>query len=62
MTRQTAEPLEHITVNPASRQAREMTRAVERGELLLSPSYQRDDVWTEDQRVAARSRASGAGA
>lgn len=51
MTRQTAAPLENISLNPSHRQARGLAEDVRRGTLLLDPPYQRDDVWTLDQRV-----------
>lgn len=52
MTRQTATPLEHTSLNPSARQAREVVRTVADRRTLLDPPYQRGDVWTEDQRVA----------
>jgi hypothetical protein len=52
MTRQTAAPLEHASLNPSARQAREIARTVTEGHLLLSPPYQRGSVWTTDQRIA----------
>jgi hypothetical protein len=52
MTRQTAAPLEHHSLNPSARQAREVVRTVLDGQTLLDPPYQRGSVWTEDQRVA----------
>lgn len=52
MTRQTAAPLTHISLNPSARQAREVVRTVTDGHTLLDPPYQRGSVWTEDQRVA----------
>lgn len=53
MTRQTAAPLEHLSLNTADRQAREIVRTL--GEVLgidLTPPYQRGQVWTEDQQIA----------
>lgn len=52
MTRQTADPLNHLSLNPSARQAREVMRTVTDGHTLLNPSYQRGNVWTEDQRIA----------
>lgn len=52
MTRQTAAPLDHISLNPSYRQARGLADDVRRGALLLDPPYQRGNVWTLDQRIA----------
>lgn len=52
MTRQTAAPLEHLNLNAADRQAREIARLFTEFGLDLNPPYQRGRVWTEDQRVA----------
>ncbi|MFE0779173.1 DUF262 domain-containing protein [Streptomyces sp. NPDC058861] len=52
MTRQTAEPLEHTSLNPSYQSAKNLAKRVAEGELLLEPSYQRGAVWTEDQRIA----------
>lgn len=55
MTRQTPKPLADVSLNVASRQAREIVRMVQDqtgGVVLLDPPYQRGSVWTEDQRVA----------
>ncbi|MFD4576743.1 DUF262 domain-containing protein [Streptomyces sp. NPDC058417] len=52
MTRQTAEPLEHTSLNPSYQSAKNLAKRVAEGELLLKPSYQRGAVWTEDQRIA----------
>lgn len=52
MTRQTATPLEHTSLNPSARQAREVARTVSDGHTLLDPPYQRGNVWTMDQRIA----------
>lgn len=51
MTRQTTTPLEHIILNPSFRPAREISRLVESGDLLLSPPYQRGLVWEYSQKV-----------
>ncbi|GAA4824181.1 DUF262 domain-containing protein [Streptomyces ziwulingensis] len=53
MTRQTAAPLQHLSLNTADRQAREVVRSfTESFGLDLTPPYQRGKVWTEDQQVA----------
>jgi hypothetical protein len=53
MTRQTAEPLEHLSLNSADRQAREIARSFsESFGLDLNPPYQRGRVWNEDQKIA----------
>ncbi|NUP02078.1 MAG: DUF262 domain-containing protein [Nonomuraea sp.] len=53
MTRQTAAPLEHISLNAADRQAREIVRSFsESFGLDLNPPYQRGRIWTEDQQIA----------
>ncbi|MER7487995.1 DUF262 domain-containing protein [Streptomyces sp. NPDC126497] len=52
MTRQTAAPLEHISLNPTYRVAQGLVDDVRRGVLLLDPPYQRGSVWTLDQRIA----------
>jgi hypothetical protein len=53
MTRQTTAPLEHLSLNTADRQAREIVRSfTESFGLDLTPPYQRGKVWTEDQQIA----------
>lgn len=53
MTRQTSAPLEHLSLNAADRQAREIVRSFsESFGLDLNPPYQRGQVWTEDQKIA----------
>lgn len=53
MTRQTSAPLEHLSLNAADRQAREIVRSFsESFGLDLNPPYQRGRVWTEDQKIA----------
>lgn len=52
MTRQTAQPLEHLSLNAADRQAREIARSFTDFGLDLNPPYQRVRVWTEDQKIA----------
>lgn len=52
MTRQTPAPLEHISLNPAYREAYGFVQHINDGALLLDPPYQRGSVWTTDQRVA----------
>lgn len=53
MTRQTAAPLEHLSLNAADRQAREIVRSfTESFGLDLTPPYQRGQVWTDDQKIA----------
>ncbi len=52
MTRQTDEALRRLDVQASNRTAREIARMVGDGWLDLNPSYQRGEVWTEDQQVA----------
>lgn len=52
MTRQTAAPLDHVTLSPTFREAYGFVQHVNEGVLLLDPPYQRGSVWTLDQRVA----------
>lgn len=52
MTYQTGAPLEHVTLSPTFRNAREVARLVDSGDLLLDPPYQRGRVWALDQKVA----------
>lgn len=53
MTRQTSVPLENISLNTADRQVRELVRSFMNDfGLDLRPPYQRDEVWTEDQKIA----------
>lgn len=53
MSRQTAQPLEHLSLNAADRQIRELARSFrESFGLDLNPPYQRGRVWTEDQKVS----------
>lgn len=52
MTRQTAAPLEHTSLNPAYREAWGQVENIKDGSLLLDPPYQRGSVWTLDQRIA----------
>lgn len=52
MTRQTAEPLNHLSLNPSYREAKGLVDLINDGTIELNPSYQRGSVWTEDQRIA----------
>lgn len=52
MTRQTDAPLEHLSLSPAYREAQGLVDHINDGALLLNPPYQRDSVWTTDQRIA----------
>lgn len=52
MTRQTTEPIDHISLNPTHFTLVELARRINEGMLTLDPPYQRGSVWTEDQRVA----------
>jgi hypothetical protein len=52
MSRQTAHPLEHRSLNATNREAVGIARLVQEGDLLLDTPYQRGDVWTLDQRIA----------
>lgn len=52
MTRQTATPLQHLSLNAADRQAREIVRSFSDFGFDLNPPYQRGQVWTEDQQIA----------
>lgn len=50
-TLQTAAPLKHDTLNPASTPARVLVREINDGEIELSPPYQRGDSWSGVQRI-----------
>lgn len=52
MTRQTAAPFDHISLNPTYRAADGLVRLIQEGSMLLDPPYQRGSVWTLDQRIA----------
>lgn len=52
MTRQTAAPFDHISLNPSFQAARWLAKRVVDGEIDANPPYQRGSVWTEDQRIA----------
>lgn len=52
MTRQTAQPLQHLSLGATNRFADFFVRSVERGDMDINTPYQRGDVWTTDQRVA----------
>ncbi|MGW7090061.1 DUF262 domain-containing protein [Streptomyces sp. NPDC054871] len=52
MSRQTSQPLDHISLNPTYRSAIGLVQLIDDGSLLLDPPYQRGDVWREDQRIA----------
>lgn len=49
-TLQTDAPLVHSNMQGTYRQARELTRQVREGEVILDAPYQRGSVWTTDQR------------
>lgn len=51
MTRQTDRPLYHRTLNAVYREAYGWVKEINQGGMLLDPPYQRDDVWTLDQRT-----------
>ncbi|MFE6474586.1 DUF262 domain-containing protein [Streptomyces rochei] len=53
MTRQTAQPLEHLSLSASDRQISELANSFRHSfGLALTPPYQRGRVWTEDQKVA----------
>lgn len=52
MTRQTTEPLYHMSLGATNRFAEFFVRTVERGDMTLDAPYQRGLVWTDDQRIA----------
>jgi hypothetical protein len=53
MTRQTSEPLEHLSIQPTGRRTQELSRTYrEDYRILLDTPYQRGSVWTEDQRIS----------
>jgi hypothetical protein len=52
VTRQTSTPLEHLSLNAADRQAREIARSFTEFGRDLNPPYQRGQAWTEDQQIA----------
>lgn len=51
MTRQTPAPLDRLGLSATNRRASELARMVTDGLLNLNPPYQRDDVWSDDQRI-----------
>jgi hypothetical protein len=50
MTLQTNAPLEHRSLAATNRFADFFVRCVTRGDMILDPSYQRGEVWTDNQR------------
>jgi hypothetical protein len=52
MTRQTAAPLFHMSLNATNRFADFFVRSVDCGDMLLDTPYQRGDVWSSEQRMA----------
>ncbi|MEU9167797.1 hypothetical protein AB0D34_08380 [Streptomyces sp. NPDC048420] len=46
MTRQTAAPFDHVSLNPSYQSARWLARRVVEGEIDANPPYQRGSVWT----------------
>lgn len=52
MTRQTAAPFEHVSLNPSFQSAAWLARRVVEGEIDANPAYQRGSVWSRDQRIA----------
>ncbi|MEU7317471.1 DUF262 domain-containing protein [Streptomyces sp. NPDC007083] len=52
MTRQTSAPLQHLNLNTADRQIREIARSYTEFGLDLDPPYQRGRVWSSDQQIA----------
>lgn len=52
MTRQTAAPLDSLSLGTTNRQARELARLAHGGEMDVAPPYQRAPVWSLDQRIA----------
>ncbi|WP_433855147.1 DUF262 domain-containing protein [Streptomyces kronopolitis] len=53
MTRQTAQPLEHLSLNASDRQIKELARSFRQTfGLNLNPPYQRGQVWAHDQKIA----------
>ena len=51
MTRQTAQPIEHLSLNPSFVPVLQLVNEVGRGELTLDPPYQRGDQWSAAQRL-----------
>jgi hypothetical protein len=52
VTRQTAAPLGHVSLNVTNRIAGDLVGQWEAGYIDLNPPYQRGSVWTLDQRIA----------
>jgi hypothetical protein len=52
MTRQTAAPIDHLSLAPTYREVYGFVQHINEGALLLDPPYQRGSVWTLDQRIA----------
>ncbi|WP_432156813.1 DUF262 domain-containing protein [Streptomyces sp. bgisy153] len=50
-TRQTKEPIEHISFEITHQRASQVARNAKHGDLDLRPPYQRASVWTLDQRI-----------
>lgn len=50
-TRQTSEPLEQLAITIERRRARGIYQMIDEGDVDLAPPYQRDSVWTTDQRI-----------
>jgi hypothetical protein len=52
MTRQTTKPLDTLRLSPTNEPLLQLVDQWRRGSLDPNPPYQRDDVWTLDQRIA----------
>jgi hypothetical protein len=50
-TRQTAEPLTHWGLHAGNRNVHDLVGFIRGGHIDLNPPYQRDPVWTDDQRI-----------
>ncbi|MGW5817246.1 DUF262 domain-containing protein [Streptomyces noursei] len=52
MTRQTNEPLVHHSLHPTRMGVREWVERIGKGEVELSPPYQRGEMWSVSQKIA----------
>lgn len=51
MSRQLDAPINHLSLSPTNRMADGIYHQIKNGRVLLDPPYQRDSVWTNDQRL-----------
>lgn len=51
MTHQTPTPIKHATLSPTSRSLWGQVHLLDTGEMTLAAPYQRESVWSEEQRI-----------